>query len=140
MTQGEQQIQDIVLRLCTQAIKEAEPYILDYSEKSVAVLDKVLRRHQKELRDKQDKDEEMWQLTSIYGAYIGTMLLSNGLSRCGYAWTLTKENLLVLQSDARSLSPLAKVYHCLCDGERIESFYHGALALAREESAKQGRL
>ena len=92
MTQGEQQIQDIVLRLCTQAIKEAEPYILDYSEKSVAVLDKVLRRHQKELRDKQDKDEEMWQLTSIYGAYIGTMLLSNGLSRCGYAWNLTKEN------------------------------------------------
>lgn len=138
MAQG--QIQDIVLRLCGQAIKEAEPYILDYSENSIAVLDKVLRRHQKELQTHAHKDEEFWQLTSMYGAYIGTMLLSNGLSQCGYAWNLTKENLLVLQSDARSLSPLAKIYHCLRDGEKIESFYHGALALAREENTKQGRL
>lgn len=140
MAQG--QIQDIVLRLCAQAIKEAEPYILDYSDNSIAVLDKVLRRHHKELQahTQGEKDEEIWQLTSMYGAYIGTMLLSNGLSQCGYAWNLTKENLLVLQSDARSLSPLAKIYHCLCDAQRIESFYHGALALAREENTKQGRL
>ncbi|MDE7316171.1 MAG: hypothetical protein K2N12_00325 [Helicobacter sp.] len=138
MAQG--QIQDIVLRLCAQAIKEAEPYILDYSETSIAVLDKVLHRHQKELQAHAHKDEETWQLTSMYGAYIGTMLLSNGLSQCGYAWKLTKENLLVLQSDARSLSPLAKVYHCLCNAEKIEAFYHGALALAREEGTKQGRL
>ena len=138
MAQG--QIQDIVLRLCAQAIKEAEPYILDYSDNSIAVLDKVLRRHHKELQAHAHKDEEIWQLTSMYGAYIGTMLLSNGLSQYGYAWNLTKENLLVLQSDARSLSPLAKIYHCLCDAERIESFYHGALALAREENTKPGRL
>lgn len=136
MTQAAQQIQTIVLRLCGQAIQEAEPYILDYSESSIAVLEKVLRRHQKELQTQSNKDEELWQLTSIYGAYVGTMLLSNGLSQCGYKWNLTKENLLILESDKRSLSPLAKVYHCLLEGGKIESFYHGALLLAREDGQK----
>lgn len=130
-----EQIYDIVHNLCSQAIKEAQPLILDYSPASIHVLDKLFKRHRHDISsyDEGYKDEELWQLTSIYGAYLGVMLLSNGLSQYGYQWSVDSKNLLILRSHSRSFSPLSKVYHCLCDGSSIEPFYHGTLSFVKDD-------
>ncbi|RAX56830.1 hypothetical protein CCZ01_08205 [Helicobacter monodelphidis] len=127
-------IQNTVDRLSSMAIQEAIPYVLDYSEKSVGELEKALERHYCLLNNAQDKEEEVWQLTSMYGAYLGKLLWHRILKDYGFEWKLSTEGLLVLKSDKREFSPLAKVYKRLLNGknENIIDFFQGVILVMNE--------
>lgn len=107
---------------------------LDYSPESIAILEEILQNHYEEAMVDQITDGYLWNISVIYGVYLGETLLRNAISELGYHWVLDDENVPSLVKDEKNtMSPVTKTYKRLKNGpeDNVQSFYDIAILIAQ---------
>lgn len=83
---------------------------LDYTIESVKQLDE-LAEFFREAKERENLEDDLIRgLAGILGAYLGEVLLRNGLADRGLAWLEDEEGDMVVGSENCTLHPLTKVY------------------------------
>lgn len=99
----------------------------DYSEKSIADLERILDYYHKDISASKPTENQLWSMATIFGAYLGETMLNNGLEEGGFAWGLDAEyNIMLLVGENNSyMTPIHKVYNRFINGpeDSVISFY-----------------
>lgn len=108
-------------------------YDFDYRRESVDELEIVLENYELALKKVHSSDQELWDLSLVFGAYLGEVLLATGLKRAGFSWVETN-GVPILKRDAKTnVSPATKVFKRLKNGsgDNIKPFFDIALCIAK---------
>ena len=122
-------------KLCDTAVKYGAAFhkAFDFSADSIAALDEILRYYHEEYRENRASDSQLWNLSVIFGVYLGQTLLDTYLTLRGYFWAAGEDSIPVLKKDGKNqMSPITKVYKRLLNGpeDSVKSFYDVALYIA----------
>ncbi len=118
---------------------------LDYTVESAKNADVILGAYHDNI-ERYDGEEGKKTLSSVavmFGAYIGEMLLREGLSEKGFAWTENKGFPILSTQDGKiTASPITKVQKRIINGagDGIESFVNVVFAAAEGSLPKTGIL
>ena len=112
--------------LCETAIKYGASFgkKLDYSDKSVDELEKILEIYHVEFKASDSSDEEIKHAALIFGAYVGETMLKNGFDKKGYNWDISDDGTPFIKGK-RFMYPVDKVFRRLKYGaeDSISLFY-----------------
>ncbi len=114
------------------AIKCAEDFnrVFDFTPGSIKDLDHILAYYGQDVRISKLTDQQVYDLASIFGAYLGQVLLDQKYKEEGFAW-IKEEDLSfpILKKDDLVISPIEKVYKRLKNGpgEDIRDYYIGLI-------------
>jgi len=99
--------------------------VLDYTEESIVLVEMVLQ----DLHESKKKDgpttEQISRVASVYGAYIGQVMLKCGLADLGFAWDIADngEPCLMRAGSDDILRPLQRAFHRLVNGPEADIVY-----------------
>lgn len=122
-------------KLCDTAVKYGSAFHkeLNFSADSIAELEKILQYYHEEYRENRAADNQLWNLSVVFGVYLGQTLLDTYLTARGYIWAPGEDSIPVLMKDGKNqMSPITKVYKRLLNGpeDNVKSFYDVALLIA----------
>lgn len=108
-------------------------YDFDYKRESVEELEDVLDKYETTTKRLHTSDEELWELSLIFGAYLGEVLLLTGLKRAGFRWEEIGGIPLLKKDEKTNISPVSKVFKRLKNGseDNIKPFFDIGLCIAR---------
>jgi hypothetical protein len=115
--------------LCETAVKYGKSFgkSLDYSDKSIDELDKILEIYHIEFKAENASDEQIKGAALIFGAYVGQTLLKNGFFQRGYRWIENNDGIFYLKNNesGKSTDTVARVFRHLKNGaeDSIKKFY-----------------
>lgn len=91
---------------------------LDYSENSLKGLEQILRDFSENIAKSTPPEDQLWSMALIFGAYLGEVLLKNGLSQKGYGWGTdnTSDIPLLVADTGLYIAPVDKAYKRLVNG------------------------
>lgn len=125
-----------VVKFCDLAINIAKDlgFILDYSVKSLEDVEKIIQIFREDNRDVKEDDKEnntaIWNMSVIFGTYVGEVCLMDGLAKLGYSWDTTEDIPMIKNFDNNGMNPIGKVNKKIKDKsdgagyeESIPSFY-----------------
>lgn len=99
----------------------------DYTGESIKDLEAILDYYSKDIKVAKPTENQIWSMSTIFGAYLGETMLRTGLGDKGFYWGQDDEDeILLLVNDSDSyFSPIHKVYKRLVNGEEdnVISFY-----------------
>lgn len=99
----------------------------DYTDKSVEALEGVLDYYANDMRKAQPTERQVWTMASFFGAYLGELMLRNGLAEKGYEWGVDEQGgYPVLISDGNyTVAPIDKVFKRFVNGseDNVVSFF-----------------
>jgi len=119
-------------KMCATAVEYANEFNkkLDYSENSIADLEKILDWYSNDIAISKPTENQIWSMTIIFGSYLGETLLRNGLSQKGFVWgkEASSNVPLLIKDDGSYLAPNDKIYKRLVNGseDSVVSFYRFA--------------
>ena len=100
---------------------------LDYSPRSVEGLESILAYYSEGLSRAHPTEDQIWSMASIFGAYLGELMLKNGLSDKGYAWGMDEQGgyPVLLSEEGFIVAPIDKVFKRFVNGaeDNVVSFY-----------------
>lgn len=110
-------------------------YRLDYSEKSIASLEKLAQFLHKEYRNGDMQEKTASMAAFAFGAYLGETLLWNGLKDHGFAWMKNEEGEYVVGRDMDWLYPITKMFKRITLGpdHSLTCFYEVVVGLVNGE-------
>ena len=81
-------------------------------------------------------DEEIWELSLIFGAYLGEVLLRTGLKHAGFVWVDENGMPILKKNEQTKVSPISKVFKRLKNGkeDNIKPFFDIGICIAQQES------
>ena len=83
---------------------------LDYSPESVDSVEELARVICRMNRNQPLPGEMLASVSNLYGAYLGEVLLRNGLNDLGFAWTENGDGDTGIGREDCRMDPVAKVY------------------------------
>ena len=119
-------------KMCATAVEYANEFNkkLDYSENSIADLEKILDWYSNDIAISKPTENQIWSMAIIFGSYLGETLLRNGLSQKGFVWGKEDSSNvpLLIKDDGTYLTPNDKIYKRLVNGseDSVVSFYRFA--------------
>lgn len=130
------------------AIQEAKNYSkeLDYSEKSLQNVEKILDSINKyikgnkiknlfrKLRNQIPSESDIWSMATIWGVYVGEVMCRNNQDRCKWMYEHIPGSgsvLFILADNRYKANPLEKVFKRLKNGpeDNVVSFYNAFKSL-----------
>lgn len=110
-------------------------YDFDYKRESVGELEEVLDKYESAAKKVKASDEEIWELSLIFGAYLGEVLLRTGLKHSGFVWTEENSIPILKKNDQTKVSPVSKVFKRLKNGkeDNIKPFFDIGVCIAKKE-------
>lgn len=110
-------------------------YDFDYKRESVDELEDVLDKYESATKKVKASDEEIWELSLIFGAYLGEVLLRTGLKHSGFVWTEENGIPILKKNDQTKVSPVSKVFKRLKTGreDNIKPFFDIGVCIAKKE-------
>lgn len=111
-------------------------YDFDYKRESIDELEDVLDKYESATKKVNASDEEIWELSLIFGAYLGEVLLRTGLKHAGFRWK-NSDGIPILEKDIKTnVSPVSKVFKRLKNGkeDNIKPFFDIGVCIAKRES------
>ncbi len=107
---------------------------LDYSKKSVASLERLAGFYHMAFKMGFVQKNDAIMMASGLGAYLGEVLLRNGLKDLGFTW-IDKENECLISNGEDIMAPITKVYKRITAGpyHDLTDFYEVVLGLAKGE-------
>lgn len=125
-----------IMNWAEMAVEMAEMmgFSLDYSMESIYRLELMAQMMHEEYKKGTMKEDTVRILASAYGAYLGEVLLKNGLKDFGYDWTEADGEIGIAQEDT-TIYPVSKVYKRITQGpyHDLTDFYEVVLGLVRGE-------
>lgn len=120
--------------LCGAAITYAKVFgkNLDFSEGSIRDLEEILQYYYEDAQENEETRDKLWNISMIFGVYLGQTLLNCSLAEKGYYWKQDENNAPVLKKDdCNSMSPITKVRKRLENGpeDNVKSFYDIAVLI-----------
>lgn len=111
-------------------------YDFDYKRESVEELEDVLNNYEMATKKVNTSDEELWEFSLIFGAYLGEVLLLTGLKRAGFCWEEIDGIPLLKKDEKTNVSPVSKVFKRLKNGKEdaIKPFFDIGICIAKKES------
>ena len=91
-------------------------YDFDYKRESIEELEEVLDKYEPATKKIYATDEEIWELSLIFGAYLGEVLLRTGLKHAGFVWVDENGIPILKKSEQTKVSPISKVFKRLKNG------------------------
>lgn len=110
-------------------------YDFDYRRESVDELETILDSYEQAIKKASASDNEVWDLSLVFGAYLGEVLLDTGLRRGGFKWVERDNVPLLEKNDGKTnVSPATKVFKRLKNGseDNINPFFDIALCIAKK--------
>lgn len=98
----------------------------DYSKYSISDLEEILQYYHEDVAKSMPTENQLWSMSCIWGAYLGEVLLSNGLEKIGFEWNITEDSTIpVLKRNDEIIAPIDKVYKRLVNGseDNVISFF-----------------
>lgn len=110
-------------------------YDFDYKRESVEELEDVLNNYELATKKVHTSDEELWEFSLIFGAYLGEVLLLTGLKKAGFRWEEIDGIPILKKDDKTSVSPVSKVFKRLKNGKEddIKPFFDIGVCIAKNE-------
>ncbi len=99
--------------ICQKAVKIAKDQgvTFDFSPESITELDKLFMGQVKRYRSGKTTEVYLWNLSVIFGVYLGQTMLFNGLGEKGYKWVVDKEKIPLLSDGGENyVSPLRHLF------------------------------
>lgn len=99
--------------VCRQAVKIAKDQgvVFDYSPESITELDKLFLGQANRYRRGETTALYIWNLSVIFGVYLGQSMLYNGLAEKGFRWVTDDEDIPLLSDGGDNyVSPLRHLY------------------------------
>lgn len=111
-------------------------YDFDYKKESIDELEEVLDKYESATKKVHATDEEIWELSLLFGAYLGEVLLLTGLKHAGFAWAEESGMPILKKNEQTKVSPISKVFKRLKNGEEdnIKPFFDIGICIAQQES------
>ena len=111
-------------------------YDFDYKRESIEELEEVLYKYESALKEIHATDEEIWELSLIFGAYLGEVLLLTGLKHAGFVWSDENGIPILKKNEQTKVSPVSKVFKRLKNGkeDNIKPFFDIGICIAQQES------
>lgn len=107
---------------------------LNYSKKSIKDLEEILDYYSNDIFKSKPTEEQIWNMSIIFGSYLGEVMLKNGLYKKGYYWGKndTSDIPLLITNNGSYTTPIDKVYKRLVNGKEdsIISFYDVIMKMA----------
>ena len=138
---------EVVCRIAEEAVYLAKQsgVVLDYTAESAKGVDEILENYHDNIENYggMDGEKTLWNVSVMFGAYIGEVLLRQGLSEKGFAW-VEDEGLPILsmQDGKMTASPITKVEKRIYNGaeDSLESFVKVVFVAAEGNLPKTGVL
>lgn len=111
-------------------------YDFDYTRESVDELEDVLDNYASSAKKLRASDEDIWELSLVFGAYLGEVLLKTGLKHAGFRWK-EENGIPILEKDEQTkVSPISKVFKRFKNGkeDNIKPFFEIGICIAQRES------
>lgn len=111
-------------------------YDFDYKRESIEELEEVLDKYEPATKKICATDEEIWELSLIFGAYLGEVLLRTGLKHAGFVWVDENGIPILKKNEQTKVSPISKVFKRLKNGkeDNIKPFFDIGICIAQQES------
>lgn len=105
---------------------------LDYSPDSIEQLEELLENYYRSKQTRNKEENKIWNMSLIFGSYLGQTLLYNVLYEKGYKWKIENGVPVLSHDESNIMSPISKVYKRLTEGsgDNVKSFYDVAIAIA----------
>lgn len=130
---------EIACRIAEEAVSLAgqSGVMLDYTAESAKGVDEILENYHENIEQYSGEDGEktLWNLAVLFGAYIGEVLLRQGLSEKGFAWVEDEGFPILSTQDGRmTASPITKVQKRIYNGaeDSLERFVEVVLFTVAE--------
>lgn len=93
------------------AIAKENGEVFDYSPESISALDRLFKGQAKRYQSGNATQAYIWNLSVIFGVYLGQALLFNGLADLGYKWVTDSEDIPLLSDGGENfVSPLRHLF------------------------------
>jgi len=89
---------------------------LDYTAESLELVDKLAQLIYRSNRKQPLPEEFLAGIASLYGAYLGEVLLRCGLKDLDFAWTKNEEGEIGIGREDFWMAPVSKVYKRIIQG------------------------
>ncbi|MBQ9022094.1 MAG: hypothetical protein IJ113_08835 [Eggerthellaceae bacterium] len=100
---------------------------LDYSSTTVEPLENILDEYSNSIKIEQPSEIDIWRLSALFGAYLGEVMLRNGLSEDGYRWGNDDMGMypVLIGNNDFIIAPIDKVFKRLVNGaeDSVISFF-----------------
>ncbi|MDD7305134.1 MAG: hypothetical protein PUG67_00950 [Peptoniphilaceae bacterium] len=114
------------------AVKCAEDFnrAFDFTPGSIKDLEDILDYYSEDIKIKALKEEQISNLSCIFGSYLGQVLLDQRYKKEGYVRSKnTKSSFPILKKDKVYISPIDKVYKRLILGpdENVQTYFQALI-------------
>lgn len=85
---------DYAKRMSATAVEYAKTFNInfDYSGNSIADLERILDYYHKDIAESKPTENQVWSMATIFGSYLGEVMLKNGLKENGFSWGFDSSN------------------------------------------------
>ena len=99
--------------------------VLDYSESSIVLVDMVLQDLYESKKRTSPTTKQISTIATIYGVYIGEVMLRSGLADLGFAWDSAEngEPCLMREGSDDTLRPLQRAFKRIINGPESDIVY-----------------
>ena len=129
-------------KLCNIAIDDGKNFgfkLDDYSEKNADDLELFLGKVNEHIINKGLKDDVIWQLSVVYGIYLGELMLRCYAAEHGYKWIVKDGEPILKKENSFEMCPVTKVQKRLTgdESENVVSFFQIGKTIADGSFAKK---
>ena len=120
--------------VCETALKIAENFGKQFSfaEQDIDELEEILETYHQDYLNHVCTEQEVWNVSVIWGIYLGQVLIEKHIGAYGYYWKMEDGFPLLVKDGENKMSPITKVQKRILNGmeDNVKSFYNIACAIA----------
>ena len=120
--------------ICETALKIAENFGKHFSfqEQDIDELEEILEIYHQEYVNHECTEQQIWNVSVIWGIYLGQVLIEKHIGAYGYRWKMEDGFPLLAKDNENKMSPIIKVQKRILNGaeDSVKSFYQVACAIA----------